>query len=114
MIIFIKYPLLPYGIESYKHEKWCILGNMEKKIRYTIVYPLLKFTDKNEVIYPKENKMKFFSKSINHSDILMFKGGFGIEKCNKSERITIARKWYFETNQNMPRKMKKNLIGTFK
>ncbi len=114
MIIYIKYPLTPYGIIEYKHDKWCVLGTIEKKDGYSIVHPVITFTEKNEVVYPKENKMKFFGKSIKHSDIIIFKGGFGIEKCDKYERISIARKWYFETRQNMPRKIKKNLIGTIK
>lgn len=104
MIAFIKYPI--------PETKFIELDKIEKKDGYIVVFPKTSVNEKGTVIYPKENKIGFYCKSLALGSILYFKGGFNIEKCTIKERIIQARKWYKETNQNLPRKTKKTLLGT--
>lgn len=96
---------------------FCVMGSMEysKHEDFITVYPKnITVDSKGNYVYPKEDKIGFFCKSISKKDILYFKGGFSIEKCSIIERVLTARKWYFDTKQQLPRKTKKKLISTRK
>jgi len=114
MITYIKYPIKRDSLASCKVPMFTVCYKIEDKGNFIIVYPKTDVDAKGNVIYPKDNKIGFYCKSLSKKEIMKFKGGFNVEKCEVYERITLARKWYFETGQRMPRKMKKNLISTEK
>jgi hypothetical protein len=114
MITYIKYPIKRDYLGSCKVPMFCVCDKIERKENFIIVYPKTDIDAKGNVIYPKENKIGFYCKSLKEKEIMKFKGGFNVEKCETPDRVILARKWYFETKQDMPRKMKKRLIATEK
>ena len=118
MITYIKYPLSEYGLSHFiKYGKFIKVDKIEKCDGFIIAYPESKVVvvDGNEkVIYPSENKIGFYCKSLQWKDILKFKGGFNIEKCSMEQWQIIGKKWYKENGIKLPRKLKKKIIGTIK
>ncbi len=112
MITYIKYPISQDYLAVLKMPMFVVCDKIEDKESYIVVHPKTETNERGNVVYPKENKIGFYCKSLSKKDILKFKGGFNVEKCKKIERVMLARNWYFETGQNMPRKIKKNLIST--
>lgn len=110
MITYIKYPIKKEHLYGCKIPMFCILDKVDVKPNSLTVYPKHSIDSKGNVIYPKENTVGFYCKSIRKSDILKFKGGFNIENCQLHERVVLARKWYFETKQSLPRKYKKKIL----
>ena len=114
MTTFIKYPLTDVGLKTLKCDKYFIADKIESKKGFIVVYSKVSYNDKKEVVYPKENKMGFYCKTMQWKGILKFKGGFNIEKCSQEEWQKVGKKWYIETNQKLPRKIKKKIIGKIK
>lgn len=110
MITYIKYPIKKEHLSGCKIPMFCIADKIDIKQKSLTVYPKHSIDSKGNVLYPKENAIGFYCKSMKKTDILKFKGGFNIEKCPLHERVVLARKWYFETKQNLPRKYKKKLL----
>ena len=113
MITFIKYPLTDIGLKVFKCDKFFEASKVVSHKGFIVAYPQFEIIE-NKIVYPKENKIGFYCKSLSWKDILKFKGGFNIEKCPQKEWQYIGRKWYFETNQKLPRNIKKKIIGKIK
>jgi hypothetical protein len=119
-ITIIKYPIKESFLEILKHDKFFIADRIESNGKFFTVFPKtdikkVEITEKNpyneQVVYPKENKIGFYCKNLKKSEILKFKGGFNYEIVPKKERQEFTRKHFFNAVKQMPRKIKKNLIG---
>jgi len=123
MVTFIKYPLTDAGLKTFKSDKFFIADKIVKHKGFLVVYPELEIVSvlnpktkimEEKIIYPKENKIAFYCKSIQEKDILKFKGGFNIEKCSQKEWQVIGKKWYVENGIKLPKKLKKKICGKIK
>lgn len=114
MTIFIKYPINKGSLHSCRSAMFFVCNKIASTGQFLVAYTPTSVDEKGKVIYPPDNKTGVYSKSLMRSELITYKGGVTIESCEFHERITLARKWYFDSKQKLPRKTKKKLISTRK
>ncbi len=114
MITYIRYPVKKQYLQQVKVPMFCIADKIEKIDKLVTCYPKTDIDKKGNVSYPPENKIGFYCKGMRFVEIYRFKGGFNIERADKTDLQKQGREWYFSTNQKLPRKIKKQIIGTIK